>query len=234
MGIDTAAQHPENTPVTSSTFAGRVTERHPRAAGAVGAGLWTVAISLLWLYGHKDIRISQMTFMVIECWSTGLGCVGHPMLPLHLLGAEPSPRACERAAIGAYTAAALVSVLLATGTLRVDAMTSTFLLILPLSFAIQSGNAAQVLAQRQADRAAGAAEGEERGFLACALAIGRAHKGRDTKLNDLIEEADSTAELRYNLDAFAEAIEKRHATVARVTPLRAVNGSNGSAHRDRG
>jgi hypothetical protein len=191
--------------------------------------MWVLAIALLTLFARHDLAVGAMGFTLGECWLIGLGCVGQPMLALHLLGTEPSPRACERVAVGSYTAAGLVTVLLACGQMHDKVLIAVFLLILPLAFAIQSGNAAQAIARRSYDRATAGAEGEERGWIACLLAVGRTNEAREERVHSLIAGADDTAELRYDLDAIQAEIEARRARKV-VTPLRAINGANGKVN----
>jgi hypothetical protein len=215
---------------------GRLTDRRPRLAAAIGLGFWIGAVTVLIL--HANHIGSLAAFVFSDAWLIGAGSIGVPVLGLNFLGPRLSVRALELIAAACFVAAILVTVFVWAGQLRMDTWAAAFIFIMPLALGVQALNGAYGLDWRE--KIARQVRAEERAKAAAALA--EAKQERDAAVEDTYVGALAQAfhaqhardgELRSILSSDTEDLSAVCAMLreelAGRDARRAANGHNGTA-----
>lgn len=182
---------------------GRLTDRRPRLAAALGLGFWIAALTALILHANHIGPRGLASFVFTDAWLIGAGSIGVPVLGLNLLGPRLSVRVLELLAAASFVAAIIVTVFVCAGQSRMETWTAVFVLIMLLAMGIHALNGAYGLDKRAT--IAQQVRAEERAKAAIALA--EAKRERDAAVEDAF------------LLGITKAFETQH---ARATELRNV------------
>lgn len=215
---------------------GRLTDRRPRLAAALGLGFWIAALTALILHANHIGPRGLASFVFTDAWLIGAGSIGVPVLGLNLLGPRLSVRVLELLAAASFVAAIIVTVFVCAGQSRMETWTAAFVFIMPLAMGIQALNGAYGLDRRQA--IADRVRAEERAKAAAALA--EAKRERDAAVEDAYVAALAKAfhvqharagELRSILNSETEDLTEACARIREEEPgdQHGANGHNGTA-----
>lgn len=159
---------------------GRLTDRRPRLASGIGLGFWVGAITVLILHANHIGPQGLATFMFVDSWLIGAGCIGVPVLILNLLGPRLSVRALEMIGGACFTGAVIVTAFVCAGQTRMETWTAVFILIMLLAMGIHALNGAYGLDKREMIARQVRAEEQAK----AALALAEAKRERDAAVED--------------------------------------------------